>query len=72
MTESVASDIPEIVPMGVSDSVSTLPTPGSSDPPDIPKSPSAASTESSVNLSPKQSRPLRRRVRPAYLEDYQC
>ena len=72
MTESVASDIPEIVPMGDSDSVAISPTPGSSDPPDISKSPSAASTELSVNLSPKQSRPLRGRVRPAYLEDYQC
>ena len=52
MTESVASHIPEIVPMGVSDSFATLPTPGSSDPPDILKFPFAASTESSVNLSP--------------------
>ena len=70
VTESVASDIPEIVPMGDSDSVATSPTPGSSDPPDT-TAPSAESTESSVNLSPKQSRPLRGRVRPGYLEDYQ-
>ena len=71
-TESVASEIPEIVPMGVSESVATAPTPSSCDPPDIPKSPLAASTESPVNPSPRQSRPVRRRVRPAYLEDYQC
>ena len=70
--DTVASEVLEATPMAISIPVATSEPDASSPPntssPDTPKPPST----SPVNLSPKQSRPVRRRVQPAYLKDYQC
>ena len=74
--DTVGSEVLEAAPMAISIPVATSEPDASSPPksssPDTPKPPPTSPVKSPVNLSPKQSRPVRRRVRPAYLEDYQC
>ena len=74
--DTVGSEVLEAAPMAISIPVATSELDASSPPksssPDTPKPPSTSPVKSPVHLSPKQSRPVRRRVRPAYLEDYHC
>ena len=74
--DTVGSEVLEAAPMAISIPVSTsepdTSSPPKSNSPNTPKPPSTSPFKSPVNLSPKESRPVRRRVRPAYLEDYQC
>ena len=70
--DTVASDVLEATPMAISIPVATSEADASSPPntssPDNSKPPST----SPVNLRPKQSHPVRRRVQHAYLKDYHC
>ena len=74
--DTVGSEVLEAAPMAISIPVSTsepdTSSPPKSNSPNTPKPPSTSPFKSPVNLSPKESRPVRRPVRPAYLEDYQC
>ena len=74
--DTVGSEVLEAAPMAISIPVATSEPDASSPPksssPDTHKPPSTSPVKSPVNRSPKQSRPVRRRVRPAYLEDYHC
>ena len=72
---SITSEIPEATPVAISEPVAIF-EPDASSPNtnsrESAKSPVAPPRGSPMNFSPKQSRPVQRRVRPAYLDDYQC
>ena len=74
--DTVGSEVLEAAPMAISIPVATsepdASSPHKSSNPDTPKPPLTSPVKSPVNFNPKQSRPVRRRARPAYLEDYQC
>ena len=60
---------PGVTPVVLPESNATSPTPGVSDQLEVPKSPSAAPTQTPVETSPLVTRPVRKRVRPGYLKD---
>ena len=60
---------PGVTPVVLPESNATSPTPGVSDQLEVPKSPSAAPTQTPVKTSPLVTRPVRKRVRPGYLKD---
>ena len=73
-TASITSEIPEATPVVISEPVAIFEPDASSantNSRESAKSPVASPRGSPMNFSPKQSRPVRRRVPPAYLEDYQ-
>ena len=70
---SITSEIPEATPSAISEPVTTFEPNASSvntNSRESPKSPVAPPRGSPMIFSPRQSRPVRRRVRPAYLDDY--
>ena len=71
---SITSEMPEAAPVAISEPDPTFEPDASSantNSRDSPKSPVAPPRESPMNFCPKQSCPVQRRVRPAYLDDYQ-
>ncbi|XP_068756956.1 uncharacterized protein [Montipora capricornis] len=72
---SITSEISEATPVAISEPVAIFEPDASSansNSRESAKSPVAPPRGSPMNFSPKRSRPVRRRVRPAYLDDYQC
>jgi len=62
--EPVAGMLPSVIPVVLSESDVTLPTPGVTDQLDVPKTP--------IETSPLRTRPVQKRARPGYLKDYLC
>ena len=66
---SITSEISEATPVAIFERDASSANTNSRE---SAKSPVAPLRGSPMNFSPKQSRPVQRRVRPAYLDDYQC
>ena len=63
---------PGVTPVVLPEPDAISPTSGVSDQLEVPKSPSAAPTQTPVKTSSLVRRPVRKRVRPGYLRDYLC
>ena len=75
VTPSVTPSVtPGVTPVALPEPDALSPTPGVSDQLEVPKSPSAAPTQTPVKTSSLVARPVRKRVRPGYLKlkDYLC
>ena len=70
--EPVVSVTPSVTPVVLPEPDATSPTPGVSDQLEVPKSPSAAPTQTPAKTSSLVARPVRKKVRPGYLKDYLC
>ena len=72
VTQQASSDISEVVPVVLPESVTTPPIADASEQPDIPKSPLATTVETPVEAKFQRTRPSLNRARPEYLRDYIC
>ena len=70
--KQATSDLPEVVPVVLPESLTAPPTPSVRDQPDVPRSPLAAPGETPVATSLQGTRPVRKRAKPGYLKDYIC
>ena len=72
VTQQASSDIPEVVPVVLPESVTAPPITDVSEQPDIPKSPLAATVETPVEANSQRTQPVWNRARSGYLKDYIC
>ena len=72
VAKQATSDLPEVVPVVLPESLMAPPTPSVKDQPDVPRSPLAAPGETPVATSLQGTRPVRKRAKPGYLKDYIC